>query len=115
MSEADRMELEARTGSVKDGQTNWFQLPREELSPPRNVKVLNGDELEITWDTAYAADAPLSHYEVFHGDRKLATVSHQPQITKQAFQFKATAGAGTYKVVTVDKDGNRAESESFNA
>jgi aryl-alcohol dehydrogenase-like predicted oxidoreductase len=113
MSEAQRLELEVKTSSVKKGQTNWFQLPREELSPPRNVKVQKKDQLEISWETAYAADAPLSHYEVFSGDKKLATVKHKPQITKQGFHFTAKANAGEYKVVTVDRAGNRAESDSF--
>jgi len=113
MSEAQRLELEAKTGMVKDGQTNWFQLPREELSPPRNVKVVQKDELEITWDTAFAADAPLSHYEIFSGDLQVATVKHRPQITKKPFQYKSKAGGGNFKIVTVDKAGNRAESESF--
>jgi len=114
MSEQKRLELEAKTGTVKDGQTNWFQLPREELSAPRNVKLVNKEELEITWDTAYAADAPLSHYEVYSGEKKLATVKHQAQITKQPFTFKGKADAGDYKVITVDAAGNRAESESIN-
>jgi len=113
MSEKKRLELEAKTAQVKNGQTNWFQLPREELSPPRNVNLALSDELEITWDTAYAASAPLSHYEVFSGDQKVATVKHQAQSSKQPFQFKDKAKKGNYKVVTVDKDGNRAESESF--
>ena len=71
------------------------------------------DKLEITWDTAYAADAPLSHYEVFNGNKKVASVKHQPQITKQPFTFNDRLGEGDYRVVTVDKAGNRAESESF--
>ncbi|MEN8203505.1 MAG: aldo/keto reductase [Bacteroidota bacterium] len=115
MSEARRLEIEAKTGTVKDGQTNWFQLPREELSPPRNVKLARKDELKITWDTAYAASDPLSHYEVFSGDRKVAEVKHRPQITKQPFQFKGKATGGDYKVITVDMAGNRAESESLKA
>jgi len=113
MDEEKRLELEAKTGTVKEGQTNWFQLPREELSPPRNVKIMLRDELEITWDTAYAADAPLSHYEVFRGDQKVASVSHKPQISKQPFHFKGKADGGDYRVVTVDLAGKRADSENF--
>jgi hypothetical protein len=115
MSEAQRLDLETKTGRVKEGQTNWFQLPREELSPPRNVKVVRKQELEITWDTAYAADAPLSHYEVFHGNKKVATVKHRPQATKKPFAFQGKAEGGEYKIVTVDRNGNRAESEIFQA
>ena len=115
MSEDKRLELEAKTGRVKEGQTNWFQLPRTGLSAPRNLKISKKDQLEITWDTAYAADAPLSHYEIYKGDKKLATVKHQPQITKQPFAYKDPLGEGEFWVVTVDKAGNRAESERFKA
>ena len=55
----------------------------------------------------------LSHYEVFVGDRKLATVKHRPQATKQPFQYEGDAEGGQVKVVSVYRDGNRAESESF--
>jgi predicted aldo/keto reductase-like oxidoreductase len=113
MSEASRLELEAKTAKVKNGQTNWFQLPLETVSAPRNVKVKLKDKLEISWDTAFAAAAPLSHYEVFSGNRKLATVKHSPQTSRQPFQFKGEAEGGQVKVVSVDLDGNRAESESF--
>jgi len=115
MSGAKRLELEAKTGMVKNGQTNWFQLPRTGLTPPHNLKINKKDQLEITWDTAYAADAPLSHYEIFKGDKKVATVKHQPQITKQPFKYNGRLGEGEYRVVAVDEVGNRAESESFNA
>ena len=55
----------------------------------------------------------LSHYEVFAGDRKKASVMHKPQSSKQPFLFKGDAVKGAYKVVVVDKAGNQAESESF--
>ena len=76
-------------------------------------KIIKKDKLEITWDTAYAADAPLSHYEIFQGDKKVAAVKHHPQITKQPFTFNDRLGEGDYRVVTVDKAGNRAESGSI--
>ncbi len=115
MSEEKRLALEAKTGRVKEGQTNWFQLPRTGLTPPQNIKIDKKEKLEITWDTAYAADAPLSHYEVFYGEEKLATVKHQPQLTKQPFAFRHGLNEGVYKIVTVDKMGNRAESAGISA
>ncbi len=111
MSKKRRLEIEKLTGSVKDGQTNWFQLPRAELSPPNNLLVDAKNDAQITWDTAYAADAPLSHYEIFRDGKKVATVEHKPQITKDPFRFKDTAKGKSYRVVSVDMDGNRSESE----
>lgn len=114
MSKKRRVEIEKLTGSVKDGRTNWFQLPRAELSPPNNLLIDTKRDIEITWDTAYAADAPLSHYEIFREGKKVCTVKHQPQISKDPFRFKDTTQGKSYQVVTVDMDGNRAESETVN-
>lgn len=110
MSENSRLEIEAKTGTVNDGQTNWFQLPRIGLTPPNNVKVILKDTIEITWDTAYAGDAPLSHYEVYRDDHNVATIKHIPQTTMEPFGFKDDFKGELYKVVAVDNAGNRAES-----
>ncbi|MCK5134796.1 MAG: aldo/keto reductase [Bacteroidales bacterium] len=110
MSEKKRLQLEEKTGSVKNGQTNWFQLERAELSPPNNVILKVENEVEITWDTAYTADAPLSHYEVFREEKRIALVSHEPQISKEPFGFKDSTRGSSYRVVSVDHAGNRSES-----
>jgi len=115
MSKKKRAEIEEMAGKVKDGQTNWFQLPRAELSSPNNVKVDAQSEVQITWDTAYAADAPLSHYEVYRDGKKVTTVEHKPQITKDPFIFKDNSKGNSYQVVAVDMAGNRSESETMNA
>ena len=115
MSKKKRAEIEEIAGKVKDGQTNWFQLPRAELSSPNNVKVDAQNDAQITWDTAFAADAPLSHYEVFREGKQVGTVKHQPQISKDPFRFKDNAKGGSYQVVAVDMDGNRSESETLMA
>ncbi|MCK4749013.1 MAG: aldo/keto reductase, partial [Bacteroidales bacterium] len=39
MSKKKRMEIEELTGRIKDGQTNWFQLPKTGLTPPNNIKI----------------------------------------------------------------------------
>ena len=111
MSKKRRLEIEELTGSVKDGQTNWFQTRKAGLSPPNNIILDTKKNIQITWDTAYAADAPLSHYEVFREGAKVATVKHLPQITKEPFRFKDTARGNFYRIVSVDMDGNRSESE----
>ncbi|MEA3557979.1 MAG: hypothetical protein U9R75_01870, partial [Candidatus Thermoplasmatota archaeon] len=115
MSKKRRAEIEEIAGRVKDGETNWFQLPRAELSSPNNVKVDAQNDPQITWDTAFAADAPLSHYEVIRDGNKVASVEHKPQITKDPFMFKDNGKGGSYQVVAVDMDGNRSESETLMA
>jgi hypothetical protein len=113
MSKEKRLELESRTGQVKEGQTNYFQLPREGLTPPNNLKVAVKGELEISWDTAYAGDAPVSRYEVYQNDKLIGTVQHKPQISKDPFLFTTTEKKGDIRVVTLDADGNKAQSDLF--
>jgi aryl-alcohol dehydrogenase-like predicted oxidoreductase len=111
MGETERKELEATAGKVKEGKTNYFQLPRQGLTAPNNVKLSVKEELEITWDTAYAADAPLDRYEVYHNDELVTSVPHTPQISKEPFSFSTGVKNGTYRVVTVDSAGNRARGD----
>jgi hypothetical protein len=115
MSEKKRLEMEEIAGLVKEGQTNYFQLPWQGLTPPNNVKLSVGNEVEITWDTAYAADAALAHYEVYRDDKLVATIRHLPQTSREPFIFKEDKKGGVYRVVTVDNAGNRAGSEPIQA
>ena len=69
--------------------------------------------MEVTWDTAYAADTPISHYEILRDGKMIASVTHSPQITTEPFRFKDKKKGATYAVVTVDMNGDRAESEKL--
>jgi len=111
MDEQQRLELEETTGHVKDGMTNYFQLAKADLTPPRNFRILRGDNVELAWDTAHASDAPLSHYEVWRDGEEVGSVPHQPQTTGEPFIFRDPGSGETYRVVTVDRAGRRAESE----
>ncbi|MGW8314920.1 MAG: aldo/keto reductase [Bacteroidales bacterium] len=113
MSIGKRLQLEKETGRVKQGQTNYFQLPRQGLTPPNNLKLSAKENIELSWDTAYAADAPVNRYEIYRDDQLLGEVRHHPQITREPFAFITQNMKGSYKVVTVDEEGTRAESEPF--
>jgi predicted aldo/keto reductase-like oxidoreductase len=115
LSEKRRTEIEESTRHVKDGKTNYFQLPHQGLTPPQNVHLKQTDHLEIRWDTAYASNDPLSHYEVLRDGKPVAKVSHQPQVTREPFIYTDKLQGKTYKVVAVDKAGNRAEGENLQA
>ena len=93
--------------------TNYFQLPHSGLTPPQDIKIGGVNEVEISWNSAMADKDPISHYEVFMGKEMVATVLHTPQTTTDPFRFKARSNAENYKVVTVDRAGNRAESEDI--
>jgi aryl-alcohol dehydrogenase-like predicted oxidoreductase len=113
MSNKERVKLEEKTGGVKAGMTNYFQMARMDLTPPNNILIQAKEEVEITWDSAYAADAPLSHYEILREGKKIATVQHAPQTTMEPFRFKDPLKGNSYRVVTVDQAGGRAESEEL--
>jgi len=115
MSQEKREKIERSGKIAKDGMTNYFQLPARGLTPPQDIKIKAGTEMEISWNSALAADEPLSHYEVFHGEELVATVLHTPQTITAPFRFKGTKKEGSYKVVTIDKAGKRAESEVMKA
>ncbi len=113
LSDKRRQEIEKSSRFVKDGKTNYFQLPYEGLTPPQNVALKQKDHVEIRWDTAYAANDPLSHYEVLQNGKLIGTVSHQPQVTRDPFIYVDKEKGTSYRVVAVDQAGNRAEGEEL--
>ncbi len=106
-----RLQLEADAGRIKQGKTNYFQLPRQGLTTPNNLKISAQDHIEFTWDTAYAADAPLDRYEIYRNGTLVGKVKHTPQTTREPFSFVTPYIQGVYSVVAVDEAGNWAESE----
>lgn len=115
LGEEARQKIEEKATVAKEGKTNYFQLPKIGLTPPNNLNISMKDQVEITWDTAYAADAPLSHYEVYRDNKKVASISHHPQTSRNPFLFRDDSKGSTYKVVAVDMAGNLSESEILNA
>jgi predicted aldo/keto reductase-like oxidoreductase len=106
-----REKIEKNAKLAKDGKTNYFQLPLMGLTPPQDIKIGGKKEVEISWNSALAANDPLSHYEVFNDKELVATILHTPQTTTDPFRFKGQTEKGSFKLVTVDRAGNRAESE----
>jgi aryl-alcohol dehydrogenase-like predicted oxidoreductase len=116
LSETDREAIEQDAAQAKEGKTNWFQIPAEPLGPPREAAVIqehrNGRRIaRLTWQTAYAGNQPLSHYEIRRDNRTLGQVEHRPQVTKSPFTFEDALkdkASHVYEVVTVDAAGRRA-------
>ncbi|MDY0169901.1 MAG: aldo/keto reductase [Thermoguttaceae bacterium] len=118
LSEGDRAEIEGLAAKVKEGETNWFQLPQEPLSPPREATAVsamrNGTPVaRLSWQTAIAADHPIRHYEIARNGRRVAVVEHRPQTTKEPFTFEEPLNKEPqleYTIATVDASGRRAAS-----
>jgi aryl-alcohol dehydrogenase-like predicted oxidoreductase len=115
LSAQRRLEIEKSTAPIKSGEggTNYFQLEYRGLTPPQNVALERKDQVEIHWDTAYAANAPISHYEVMRNGKLVGKVKHEPQVSRDPFTFTDQENGTSYKVIAVDYDGRKAESESL--
>jgi len=116
LSDSDRRALEKTTASVKEGKTNYFQLPRQELTPPREAavqqEVRDGRRLaRLRWQTAYAGDEPIVSYEIWRDQKKVASVPYKPQTSKQPFLFDEAIkdkSAHVYQIKALDAGGRRA-------
>ncbi|MEZ5072132.1 MAG: hypothetical protein R2751_14535 [Bacteroidales bacterium] len=111
LSADKRREIEKGAGLAKEGKTNYYQLPFRGLTPPENIRTGGWQQVELSWDSALAATAPLLHYEVYREDQRIGVVPHQPQVTREPFRFQDTVRGQWYSLVAVDQYGNRAESD----
>jgi hypothetical protein len=104
----ERLKIEQYAANVKEGKTNYFQaIEKQGLSAPQYLQFA---ENKITWQTALADDAPISHYEIMIAGQLAGKVEHKPQLLKsKPFVFETDKPTAGIVVVTVDKAGNRAE------
>lgn len=110
LSKKELLQIEKKTAPINHGRTNYFQLDKNGLSGPREVMVEHvGDKTRVSWQTAYAEDTPLSHYEVLLNGQKIGKVTHQPQLLKsKPFVFETAKLTDTdISVRAVDMEGNR--------
>jgi hypothetical protein len=119
LGEGDRAEIEKLGLKSRGGETNWFQLAKTELGAPRELAGIleKRDEqvmARLTWQTAYAASEPIDYYEILRDEEVVGRVEHAPQTTKAPFEFQEAVkvdGQKIYKVVTVDRAGQKASTE----
>ncbi len=108
LNEKDRRRIEEKTRPVKDGKTNYFQLQKEDLSPPQDIKTENG---RIEWNTAIAGDEPIEKYVVYEGNKIAAEIPHYPQIDKTPFVFQKPEKGKRYTIAAVDRIGRKSPGE----
>lgn len=112
LTESERRELEKIGERAREGNTNYFQMPDRGLTPPRNIRIEKTDMVKISWDTSYAGNEPVTHYEIIRNDFTVQTVEHTPQTSKVPFTWETESG-GDFKVVAFDAAGRMAVSEVF--
>lgn len=112
LSDRGRRNAEQLGMKAKGGGTNYFQMSYQDLTPPRNIRLLAGQESQLQWDTPFAGNQPISHYEVLRNGVLLTSLEHTPQISKLPYSANLPAGnSAEYQVVAVDAGGNKATSE----
>lgn len=112
MPAEEREKIETHAGKVKNGKTNYFQvIENKGLTPPQQPKLIDSeDKRRIIWQTAYAGNDPISHYEVIIDGEVVGKVEHHPQILKsRPFVYETDKKADRILVAAVDKKGERAE------
>jgi aryl-alcohol dehydrogenase-like predicted oxidoreductase len=121
LSATDRLEIEKLASLFQDGKTNDFQLPKQEMTPPRDAlarqEVRDGKRVvSLKWQTAYAGDQPISHYEIWRDRQMVSQVAHQPQISKKPFAFDDAVSDKTihiYQIGTIDASGHKAMTDDI--
>ena len=105
----ERKRIEEQARKIKP-ESNYFQVVEKQgLSSPRELQLT---ENKITWQSAFADDAPISHYEVMIAGQIEGKVEHKPQLLKiQPFSFITEKAKEEVLVVAVDVAGNRAEAK----
>jgi aryl-alcohol dehydrogenase-like predicted oxidoreductase len=106
LSENERRELEKIGERARNGETNYFQLADTGLTPPRNAKIIKSDGVKLTWDTSYAGNEPITHYEIESDGKIIGTVRHLPQVSKDPFIYEINSGK-EFKVIAVDAIGRK--------
>jgi hypothetical protein len=120
LNATDRVEVEKMTRLIKEGKTNYFQLPDRGIASPAHVKANqkktgNDRIVEVSWDTAYAGDMPLKSYEIWRDDALISTVNHKPQTTRAPFTYNdklTDSKSHNYIIVATDLAGRTAKSEA---
>lgn len=109
MSASERKRIEEQAREIRP-ESNYFQrVEKVGLSGPRELKL---DENKLTWQTALADEAPISHYEVIVDGKLVGKVEHKPQLLKsKPFRFQLDKKGNEVLVATVDKDGQRKETK----
>jgi aryl-alcohol dehydrogenase-like predicted oxidoreductase len=118
LDETKRAEIENMAARAKDGKTNYFQVPLMALSAPKEVSVVqdktdNVRNVKISWNTAYAGDAPMRSYEIWRDEEKVHEIPFTPQLTLDPFTWSENlddTNAHTYVVKIIDGKERIAES-----
>ncbi len=111
LSEEERRDLEKLGLRARDGETNYFQMEDQGLTPPADVQWSDDARTNLTWNTSLAGDEPISHYNILQDGHVVETIQHRPQTSLgEPFECSVNGNGTPVIVVAVDKAGRKAES-----
>lgn len=110
LSENERRAVEQIGLLARNGETNYFQLADNGLTPPRNAALTKADAIKLSWDTSYAGNESISYYEIVADGAVIGTVPHVPQTSRDPFKYETSSGK-EFKIVAVDTIGRKSETE----
>lgn len=120
LSETERKVIEEMAKKVKEGKTNYFQNAAMPLTAPKEVSIIQNKGTDarnatLSWNTAYAGDAPIKTYEIWRDGAKIREIPFSPQITISPYTYSESLNdktVHTYVMKVVDGKGRIAESVS---
>jgi aryl-alcohol dehydrogenase-like predicted oxidoreductase len=113
------LKIEDHVAGTIGEKTNGFQAPAQPLQAPRDVaarqEVVAGRRVvQLTWQTAYAADEPIDHYAIVRDGQAVAKVPYRPQTTLKPLSYEDSLAddrtAHAYSIVAVDAAQQKASS-----
>ena len=118
LTETERTNIEEMAKKVKEGKTNYFQMAALPLTTPMEVSVLqnkvnNVRNATISWNSAYAGNAPIKTYEIWRDKVKIKEIPFATQITLNPFTFSEMLNDEAehiYNMKVVDAKGRITES-----
>ncbi|MFC2138467.1 aldo/keto reductase [Bacteroidota bacterium] len=121
LTQGDRESVEQMTAMVKNGETNYFQDPKQDLTPVREIsierKIEQGKSIKlISWHSSYAGNYAIKKYELWRDNELINSMDYQPQITTEPFVFKdndADEGQNIYSIKTIDESGRSVKTEEI--
>jgi hypothetical protein len=88
------------------GKEEFIAGPRMLTKEEKDGKTL------LKWQTAYAGDEPLSHYEILIDGQLAGKIEHKPQTLKsKPFVFETDKTGSEILIAAIDKAGNRMETK----
>lgn len=118
LTDSERTAIEELAKKVKDGKTNYFQNAALPLTAPKDISVVQNKEnnlrnATVSWNTAFAGDAPIRTYEIWRDGAKIQETPFAPQKTMSPFTYSESLNdktAHSYIMKVVDGKGRVAES-----